>query len=63
MSTRVLYRRGKKVELEQIDGVNLRWASANHLHGVHEASPGTFETARAVAVGRLVAGETERPDR
>jgi hypothetical protein len=42
--------------LEQLDGIDIRRAVQNGLLGVHEASRG-FETARAIAIGRLVAHE------
>jgi hypothetical protein len=43
--------------LEQIDGVDLRTAVKNGVTGAWQTSSGAFETARAVAVGRLVAQE------
>jgi hypothetical protein len=46
--------------LEQIDGVNLRWAVEQRLDGVHLAPGDQFETTRAAAVGRLVAEEVRR---
>ena len=50
---------GHEIEhvLEQIDGIDLRRAVANHVHGAREVSPGHFETSRARAIGRLVAQE------
>jgi hypothetical protein len=45
--------------LEQIDGVDLAGLSANGVHGVHRER-GVFETARAAAIGRLVAHEVSR---
>jgi hypothetical protein len=46
--------------LEQLDGVDLRWAVEQRLDGVLLAGAGHFETTRAVAVGRLVADEVRR---
>ena len=44
--------------LEQVDGVDLRLAVAGHVHGARRGIGGeTFETARAIAVGRIVARE------
>ena len=46
--------------LEQIDGVNLRWAFEQRLDGVRLTAAEHFETTRAVAVGRTVADEVRR---
>jgi hypothetical protein len=43
--------------LEHIDGVNLRWSVEHGLEGVRLTSGRQFETARAVAIGQLVADE------
>jgi hypothetical protein len=48
--------------LEQIDGVNLPALVASRVHGVREVEPGAFETARAAAIGRLVAHEVSRQE-
>jgi hypothetical protein len=46
--------------LEQLDGVDLPLAVAKRLSGASFAGrAGTFETARAIAIGRLVAREVE----
>jgi hypothetical protein len=45
--------------LEQIEGVDLTSAVAKGVRGARRIDGGrTFETDRATAVGRLVAGET-----
>lgn len=45
--------------LEQIDEVDLVLAVVDRVHGAHLVEkPDTFETARAVAIGRTVARET-----
>jgi hypothetical protein len=44
--------------LEQLDNVDLRLAVSNGVHGASEVQrSGSFETSRAVAIGRLVARE------
>lgn len=44
--------------LEQVDGVDLRLAVAGSVHGVRRGMcRETYETARAIAVGRIVARE------
>jgi hypothetical protein len=48
--------------LEQVDGVDLRRSERRGVDGVREVSGGAFETARAVAIGRAVAGEVARGD-
>jgi hypothetical protein len=45
--------------IEQLDGVDLRARSAQSGTGVWSCDDGTFETKRAVRVGRLVAEETQ----
>jgi hypothetical protein len=46
--------------LEQLDGVDLELAVSKRVNGATFAErAGTFETARAVAIGRLVAREVE----
>ena len=44
--------------IEQLDGVNLRTRSALSGTGVWNCDDGSFETTRAVRVGRAVANET-----
>ena len=46
--------------LEQVDGVDLRWAVKNGVAGAREARSGAFETVRAIAIGRLVAQQVSR---
>jgi hypothetical protein len=43
--------------IEQIDGIDLKLQSAQPGKGVTECEDGSFETVRAVRVGRLVAQE------
>jgi hypothetical protein len=44
--------------LEQLDDVDLEYAAAHRLHGVSQRSHShTFETRRAIAIGRQVAAE------
>jgi hypothetical protein len=43
--------------LEQVDGVELRRSARGGLDGVHETQSSVFETARAIAIGRVVARE------
>jgi len=43
--------------LEQVDGVELRRSARGGLEGVQETQSSVFETARAIAVGRVVATE------
>jgi hypothetical protein len=45
--------------LEQIDEVDLPLAVAERVHGANVNGANTFETRRAIAVGRLVAREVE----
>jgi hypothetical protein len=46
--------------LEQIDGIDLRLAVAARVHGVRRGMcRETYETARAIAVGRIVAREID----
>jgi hypothetical protein len=43
--------------LEQVDGVDLRRSARGGLDGVQETQSSVFETARAIAIGRVVARE------
>ena len=43
--------------LEQVDGVDLRRSARGGLEGVQETQSSVFETARAIAIGRVVARE------
>jgi hypothetical protein len=43
--------------LEQVDGVDLHRSAKGRLEGVHETQSSVFETARAIAIGRVVARE------
>ena len=43
--------------LEHVDGVDLRRSVRGGLAGVHESRSSGFETARAIAIGRVVARE------
>jgi hypothetical protein len=43
--------------LEQVDEVDLSLAVAERVRGVRLVRPNTFETARAIAIGRIVARE------
>ena len=43
--------------LEHIDGVELRRSARGGLEGVRETNSSVFETARAIAIGRVVARE------
>jgi hypothetical protein len=46
--------------VEQIDGIDLRLAVAGRVHGVRRGMcRETYETARAIAVGRIVAREVD----
>jgi hypothetical protein len=49
--------------LEAADGVDLSWAVGHRLAGASSAGGGLFETARASAIGRLVAHELETDER
>ena len=46
--------------IEQLDGVELR---ADPSHGVYQLANGSFETARAVHIGRQVSGEADAANR
>jgi hypothetical protein len=48
--------------LEQVDGVDIRRSARSGLDGVREIHSGMFETARAIAIGRVVAREIARRD-
>ena len=43
--------------LEQVDGVDLHRSARGGLEGVQETQSSVFETARAIAIGRVVARE------
>jgi hypothetical protein len=43
--------------LEQVDGVDLHRSARGGLEGVRETQSSVFETARAIAIGRVVARE------
>ena len=48
--------------LEQIDGVDIRQSARRGVDGARELTGGAFETARAVAIGRVVAGDVAQRD-
>lgn len=48
--------------LEQVDGVDLRRSARGGLAGVRETQSSVFETARAIAIGRVVAREVAQGD-